>query len=658
MPSQPLVNKFYRNTGGLKFEDFSESGFKNATFSNGAAYGDLDNDGDLDLVVNNVNQPAQVYRNNSENAFVGLKLEYETPNKFGVGTKVYVHQDAKVYFRELIPARGFQSSVDYKLVFGLNKNEKIDSIVVVWPNGGKQHFSSVSANQYATLTYTESAVKINKGLKKKVRPFFTEVKNNFPRHQEDDYLDFYYERNIPSELSKEGPCFAKGDFDNDGLEDLFIGGATNQAPALYRNTGKKYEMHQENYFKKFKAFEDTYAVFFDCDGDGDLDLIVGSGGNNVTYAKRAFRDRLYININGNFEINYNAIPPVTLNTSKIIPFDFDNDNDLDLFVGKRSLPGEYGASPGSHIYLNNGRGQFLDVTKKVIPELSLAGMVTDAIWEDVLPNPGKELILVGEWMAPKILSFDGRKFNIIESNLSEYSGWWQSITAVDVDKDGNKDLVLGNIGENFYLKASKKEPLLLWINDFDDNGAVEKIITSRIGGKDRPVFVKKDLIDQIPELRKENLLHAEFADKSILDLFSPEKISRSIVKKVNYMGSAVAMNDGKGNFKIQKLDPAVQLSSVNAILSLDVNTDGFQDLIIGGNNEYLLPQFSSIDACVGKILLNNKGQDFKVMEGPESGLDHSGVVRHIDKIEYGGKPHILVLINDRKPKMYKLNDLN
>lgn len=655
MPSRPLVNKFYKNSGGLRFEESTTSGFDKATFSNGAAYGDLDNDGDLDLVVNNVNQAAQVFQNNSNNTFLALSLKYQTPNPFAVGSKVKVYQDSNVYLRELIPSRGFQSSVDYRLVFGLAQNEAIDSILVIWPNGNQQTFDALPVNQYHTLSYDLAATRSAKRDKKGTQPFFTKVKNDFQKHEEDDYIDFYYERNIPTELSKEGPCIARGDFDNDGKEDLYIGGAANQAPVLYRNTGNGYQAQQTKYFERFKAFEDTYAVFFDCDGDNDLDLLVGSGGNNVTYAKRAFRDRLYVNIDGRFEINYNAIPPITLNTSKIIPFDFDNDNDLDLFVGKRSLPGEYGASPGSYVYMNNGAGQFLDMTEHIIPELALAGMVTDAVWADVLPNPGKELVLVGEWMAPKVLSFDGQKFNIIDSSLDQYSGWWQSISAVDVNKDGHQDLILGNIGENFYLQASQENPLFLWINDFDNNGSVEKIISSRIDGKDKPVFVKRDLVDQIPELKKGNILHAEFADKSMLDLFGTEKISKSIVKKVNYMASAVAINDGKGNFSITKLPPLAQLSSINALLPLDINADGYEDFVIGGNNEYLLPQFSSIDACKGKVLLNQQGKGFDIIEGPDLGLDHKGVVRAISQVDYKGAPHLLFLINDRKPQLYKLN---
>ncbi len=653
MPSVPLVNKFYLNNKKLKFKESAQAlGITKPTFSNGAAYGDLDNDGDLDLVVSNVNQEAQIYKNNSQNNFIGFTLKYKNSNINGVGSKIQLWQNGKTLMRELIPSRGFQSSVDYKISMGLGADGIIDSAVVIWPGGERQLLDKYKTNQYNKIIFEKQKTLATQKSILKNSSVFTSVKHSFPEHMEDDFIDFYYERNIPVELSKEGPCLAKGDFNGDGLEDLYLGGAANQAPVLYKNTGSGYTPHQQTYFDKFKAFEDTYAVFFDCDGDKDLDLLVASGGNNVTYKKRAFRDRLYINKNGSFEIELNFLPPVSLNTSVIRPHDIDGDGDLDLFVGIRSIPGDYGVSPGSYIYLNNGKGRFLDVTKTVVPELKMAGMITDAIWADVLPQKGKELILVGEWMAPKILAFDKVKFEIVESELSKYSGWWQTVRVLDIDKDGDLDLLLGNMGENFYLKANEENPLLLWINDFDQNGSIEKLITQQTEGEVRPVMVKRDMVDQLPHLKKESLLHAEYAVKSMKDLFPKEALQSSIIKKVNYMSSAIALNEGNGQFKMIPLPEEVQLSCVNAILPLDVNKDGFEDLIIGGNNEYLLPQFSSLDACAGKLLLNDTKGHFTFVKNASSGLNFKGVVRELDIISYKNKPHVLTLINNKKPQLY------
>ncbi|MEL7117970.1 MAG: CRTAC1 family protein [Bacteroidota bacterium] len=653
MPSQPVLNKFFKNQDGLKFEDFGlQAGINTPTFSNGAAYGDLDNDGDLDLVINNVNQLAQVYKNNTQNNHLAINLSFVNPNPKAVGAKVKVFVEDKILTKEQVPSRGFQSSIDYKMIFGLGEAKNIDSLQVIWPNGQLQTFQDLAINETHELVFSTQglvATLSDKG----IDPLFEMVDHDLQAHVEDDYIDFYYERNIPTELSKEGPCAAVGDFNNDGLEDLYIGGAADQAPVLYKNTGNGYVKHQADYFERFKAFEDTHAVFFDCDGDDDLDLLVTSGGNNRTFIKRAFRDRIYVNNGGTFEINFNALPPIALNTSCAKPFDIDQDGDLDLFVGMRSVPGEYGVSPGSYIYANSGNGYFSDVTQSVLSELSLAGMITDAVWADVLPQEGKELILVGEWMAPKVLSYEEGKFSIINTELDNYSGWWQSIVSSDIDNDGDQDLLLGNMGENFYLKASNQTPLFIWINDFDDNGSLEKIITYRRGDKDYPVIVKRDLVDQIPSLKKENLLHSEYANKSISDLFSADKVASAAVKKVNFLSSAVAYNDGSGNFRVEPLNIETQLSCVNSILPIDINQDGFDDFIVGGNNEYLLPQFSSLDACRGKVLINDQNGKFKVVEGAAAGLNFKGVIREIKRVNFNGKAHIMALINNDKPQLYQ-----
>ena len=558
-----------------------------------------------------------------------------------------------VQLRELVPSRGFQSSIDYKMIFGLDNLAHIDSLVVTWPNRRATTHVIEDVNTSLQIAYKSSDSSAS-DLPKTNSPLFSSTELLKFVHEEDDYNDFFYERNIPVQLSKEGPCVAKGDVNGDGLEDLYLGASAGSASQLLLGTKSGFKSVQEEYFVKFKALEDNCAVFADVDGDNDLDLIVGSGGNNVTYVKRAFRDRIYFNNNGVFEVELNAMPQVFVNTSCIRPFDLDDDGDLDLFVGARSVPGEYGLSPGSFILMNNGQGQYIDVTDQVQPQLRLAGMITDAIWVDVLPQNGKELVLVGEWMAPKVLFYDGKQLQIAETQLDNYAGWWQSVAALDVDNDGDQDLLMGNVGENFYLKASDDDPLFMWINDFDDNGSIEKIITKRINGEDRPITVKRDLADQLPGLKKENMLHSDYAKRSLKDLFPKEKLQKSTIKKVNYLSSTIVTNEGNGQFAIEKLNPELQFSCINVITSMDIDNDGDDDAICAGNNHYLIPQFSQLDANKGEILINENGQ-LRHMDSNESGLNLNGTVRDMTIIEKNGKKHLVVLINDKPAQVYTLN---
>jgi hypothetical protein len=397
-------------------------------------------------------------------------------------------------------------------------------------------------------------------------------------------------------------------------------------------------------------------LFFDADGDQDLDLFVGSGGNHLPAQSREYQNRLYINDGkGNFEISIIALPFSGVNTAVAAAHDFDGDGDLDLFVGSRSYPQSYGITPQSYLYQNNGHGTFTDVTKSAGPSFSGLGMITGAIWADVTGDQNEDLVVVGEWMTPRVFTFQNHHFQEIKTNLNNMYGWWQTIAAADMDGDGDQDLVMGNIGENFYLRPDNANPVKLWINDFDGNGAVEKIITRTINEKDMPVFLKREVTEQVVSLRKQNLRHAEFAKKSIQELFKEDVLNQSVVKQFNYCSTIIAFNEGKGKFSVQKLPMPVQLSSVSAIHISDVNKDGKPDLVMGGNKFGLLPQFSRLDASFGHVLLNNGKRAFQYLATNESGIEVRGEVKDIVEIKGKDKNYWLWLQNNDKPVLYLLN---
>jgi enediyne biosynthesis protein E4 len=662
IPQTPLVNKAFRNLGNLKFEDVGNSwGFTQPSFSNGAAYGDLNNDGALDLVVNNENGLSFIYKNHAreinKNNFIGVLLKGTGKNTFAIGSKIKVYLGDQILNREVIPSRGFQSSVDYKQIIGLGKNTVIDSMTIIWPDQTYTKYFHPPIDTVLVIEQTNNSKKLSATTKLSAPAvFFTPSKNSFEKHQEDDNIDFYYERNIPEILSREGPKAAVGDVNGDGLDDIYIGGTKDHPGQLYiQDRSGRFLKMKEPVFEQYGDFEDAAVLFFDADNDGDLDLYVGPGGNNNPPNSREMQSRLYKNDGkGNFSIDIPAFPEMGVNIGVAIAYDFNHDGFLDLFVGGRNFPREYGVSPSSYLFVNDGKGHFLDIAKTKNPDIANIGMVTGALWADVAGDSQKELIIVGEWMSPRIFSFNGDHFIEIKSILNELFGLWQTVAAADINGDGKTDLILGNIGENFYLRPDSIRPVKLWINDFNQNSTQDKILTYTIDGKDMPVFLKHDLQDQIPSIKKQNLKHEDYARKSIQELFSSEVIKKCTVKQFNYVSSIVAINQGDGNFKIQKLPPMVQLSSVNSILPIDVNSDGKVDLVTGGNLDTFLPQLERLDASFGDVLLNDGKGNLKWVGQKQSGLAVEGVVREIVEISNKTEQNILFLRNNDFPVLYNL----
>jgi hypothetical protein len=665
IPSIAVPNKMFRNLGNLKFEDKGvDWGFDKNSFSNGAAYADLDNDGDLDIIVNNVNEPAFVFKNNSreqnKNNFIGISLKGNDKNTFAVGSKILVYKGNQVLSREVMPSRGFQSSVDYKQSIGIGNEGLVDSIIIIWPNLIYTKILHPEINKYLISTQPISGEKNNPTNGTKAEPLFETVPAVFEKNADDDYTDFYREKAIPQMLSHDGPKAAVADVNGDGLEDIYIGGTVTKPGQLYlQNAAGVFVQKEELVFKQFTGFVDGAVLFFDCDNDGDNDLLLCSGGNVAMPASRELQHRLFINDGkGNYKISTTAFPANKDNISVAIANDFDGDGDLDLFVGARCVSGEYGLTPLSHIYINDGKGNFKDMPADKCKGITDAGMITGAVWVNVDEDAAKELIITGEWMATKIFKYKNSEFISLETNLNDKMGWWQTVAAADFNADGKEDLILGNLGENFYLHPDNQNPVKLFLSDFDNNGQADKIITRTVEGKDKPVFMKGELESQMPVLKKQNLRNSDYAKKSIQELFTKDQIEKSLMKQVNYSSSCIAINNGNGNFTLQNLPAGIQLSSVKSVLPIDINNDGIPDLVTGGNEFGFLPQLGRLDASNGDVLINDGKGNFSVLNQSQSGLQLQGQVRDIVMAKRNNNTNILFLQNNEYPALYEVKKKN
>ncbi len=682
MPQLKIPNAVFKNSGNFAFTDASKAwGLGDESYSNGTAYSDLDNDGDLDLIVNNVNQPAFIYQNNtfsdksSIDNYVQFHLMGEGGNTSGLGAKVYIYAGDTIHGIEQSPVRGFQSSVSHVLHVGLGNEDQIDSVRVIWPDDRVQTLTNVGVNRLVHLNQSLTGEKFTYDHQNYPGTYFSDITSSTGvsfNHSEDDFVDFDNERLIPHYRSTLGPPIAVADINADGLEDFFIGNATNNVGELWvQQPNSKFEKKETVVFSNHQQNEDTDAIFFDANGDEFPDLLVTSGAGKRAGEFPELLDRLYLNDgNGNFQ-HSNGLHSMYSNSSTVSAADFDNDGDEDLFIGGLSVPGFYGLDPISFLLQNDGNGTFNDVTDIVAPELRTVGMVTDSEWMDYDGDGDQDLILVGEWMPITVYSnvlnevanSESRtaifKDVSAEAGLELTNGWWNTIEVSDIDNDGDLDLLAGNLGLNSYLNATYESPLKLYLNDFNQDFNADPILVREIEGVDYPVALIDELFSQINSLRRGFTTYDEFSKNSFSDLFTDFLIDSAISKEVYSFESVLIENTGSGEFVIHSLPAQAQLSPIFNFHVSDLDQDGLKDVFLNGNFSGVRPFFGKYDANYGTVLIQQENLSFKASSISNNGVLLNGEVRDSKSIHLSnGETALIVSQNDGELIILRQNQSN
>jgi enediyne biosynthesis protein E4 len=656
MPGSKTGNYFFQNQGQFQFANVSKKwGLEGTGFSSGAAYADLDNDGDLDLVINKIDEHAGIYRNNAEtltkNNFLKIQLNGIGNNSEGIGATVHVYNNKTLQIQQLQPSRGYASSVERSLVFGLGQEHEVDSIVVIWNDGQQQKISSTKANQTLKIEQKSDDPAI---LAQKAPSIFNSSTGFEFLHQENKFQDFKTQPLLPHFLSRCGPKFAKGDVNGDGLEDIYACGAKGFSGQLFwQNASGAFTQKVQAAFSADAGSEDGDALFFDADGDRDLDLYVCSGGYEFAENDHALQDRLYLNDGqGNYSKKVDALPQENNSSACVRAGDIDLDGDLDLFVGGYVHPGKYPLAPQSSLLINDGKGQFKDQTSALAPDLAQIGMVRDAAWLDLQGDKTLELVLIGEWMPIQVFSKKSGKWQFDQKwSVKNSRGWWNRLQAADFDQDGDLDLVLGNLGQNAQFKASHEKPLTLTFNDFMDSGAINPILCYYIGDKSYPAASRDDLLEQLVFLKKKFTTYEAYADAQLESIFSPDQLKNAQTLRAEQLASVYLENTGNA-WKMRPLPVEAQFSPIYALQAIDVNNDGHLDLLTAGNNLSTRVKFGHYSANHGLLMLGDGQGGFKAVPNAQSGLNIRGEVKDLQLLQTKTGPKILVGINEKKAVLW------
>ena len=654
IPSEKIDNFVFKNNRDLTFEKVNkEWGIEHEGFANGSVYADLDNDGDLDIVTNNIDEEATVFENLSSTNSNHVAIEFNGPekNKKGIGVKTYLYQKGTTQYQEMTLTRGFQSSVAPRLHFGLGPEIEIDSISVIWPDSSKQTITNPTINEVLKIEYA-SAQKSNEENKTANSLLFAQVEQSPIEHLhiENRYDDFIKEILLPHQTSMFGPNIGVGDLNGDGNDDFIVGGSKGTETTVYFQNEQKFEKKEIPDFSKDKFHEDLGFLIFDADDDGDNDIYIVSGGNEFAERDALLQDRFYVNDGqGNFMKANGALPEMLTSGSRVQGNDFDKDGDIDLFVGGRLVPGRYPSPANSYLLENqskNGIVKFVDATQKLIPKLTNLGMVTDAIWTDFDNDSNTDLIVIGEWMNIKAFKNDGGYFVEVtnEIGLEDTDGWWFSVKSADFDNDGDQDFIAGNLGLNYKYKATEDESFDIYFNDFDNNETGDIVLSYYNEGEKFPLRGRECSSQQMPGIKSKFKNYESFSTATLEDVYTEKSLENSLHYQVKSFASAYFENvDGK--FVRHDLPNLAQLSSINQILIDDYDKDGHLDAIVAGNLHSSEVETPRNDASIGLLLKGTGKGDFQPVVGRESGLYIPGDVKDMARINVGDATYIIVAKN-------------